>query len=1277
MDATRTGTLLPAIPARRGVGVDLAVAAGLVLVYFLTGKLGLRLAFFHASATPVWPPTGIAIAAILLLGYRFGPAIWLGAFLVNLTTQGSAATSAGIATGNMLEALLAAWLIQRYADGRRAFDRAHTTFAYVLLTALSALVSAGMGVTSLALGGFAAWNQFLAVCVTWWLGDVVSALIVAPLIIIWSSGGLPARSAAALVEAVLMFGSVVVAGLFVFGGWLAPPYSHYPWAFLCLPPLVWAAFRFGRRGAIASAFVLSALAIRGTLQGFGPFNLSQPNESLLLLQAFMGTTTLTSLVLATLVAERRRASAALREYENAERAQAAQMDAVMRAVPAVVWIAHDPQCRVVTGNAASYELLRMPEGVNASKSAPDGERPAHFVVLKDGRELAAEELPVQRAARGETVQDFEEEVRFADGTSRFLLGNATPLHDAEGRVRGSVAAFVDITVRKHAEQRLALNFAVTRILAESPAVDEALERILQTICEALRWQVGVVWVPDRDTHRMHCRTLWPSEPAVAAHLHAVIRELSLAPGVGLPGRVWEQLRPVWIEDMATDDSIPKAPFALADGLHAAFAFPILCGDRLLGVVEFFSRQALEPDQHLLDMVEGIGSQLGQFIERKQAEDALRAKEAQVRLITDTTPVMLTQCSRDLRYRFVNRAYAERFGLTPDQIVGRRIVDVLGPAAFEFIRPHVERVLQGWPVEYEAELPHEGWKGRFVRVAYVPELDERGDVQGWVASMTDITERRRAEQAVRESEARFRTMADGAPVMIWVSGPDKLCTWFNRPWLDFVGRTIEQELGNGWAENVHPDDFDRCLLTYVTASNEREEFQIEYRLRRHDGVWRWVLDHGVPRYGASEEFAGYIGSCIDITERKQAEAALRDSQARLAGLVESAMDAIIAVDSRQQVVLFNPAAEKMFGRPAEGVIGGSLDTLLPERYRAKHRAHIENFGRTGVTTRSMGALGALSGLRADGTEFPIEASISQMDIDGQKLFTVILRDVTERKRSEAELAQWQRELEFRVHVRTAELAAAHQRLRAEITERKRLEAEIAGAIEREQLRLGQELHDGLGQQLTGIGFMVAALHGEVAKVSTPLAQEIKGLQRMIQQSIEETRTLAKGFYPVELERSGLLVAMLESARAQAASRGVSFRVESNGDPTCEDLSGPGAIQLFRIAQEAVHNAVKHGAPKNILIRLAASDGQVVLTVKDDGVGLPADLSASGGMGLRIMEHRARMIGGRLTVDTAPEGGVVVTCTAPVGPFLRREGGAPAPINAGDQASLGAGRPGPAE
>jgi len=190
----------------------------------------------------------------------------------------------------------------------------------------------------------------------------------------------------------------------------------------------------------------------------------------------------------------------------------------------------------------------------------------------------------------------------------------------------------------------------------------------------------------------------------------------------------------------------------------------------------------------------------------------------------------------------------------------------------------------------------------------------------VATLEDITERKLAEQSQRESEERFRQLADSAPVLIWMSGTDKRCTYFNRPWLEFTGRTLEQELGDGWAEGVHPEDLQRCVDTYVRAFDTREPFAMEYRLRRHDGEYRCVLDNGVPLFDANRHFAGYIGSCIDITERKQLNEIVQRDQAFLRQVIDIAPNLIFAKDRQGRFTLVNKAVADIYGTTVESLIG---------------------------------------------------------------------------------------------------------------------------------------------------------------------------------------------------------------------------------------------------------------------------------------------------------------------------------------------------------------------
>lgn len=289
----------------------------LALVYFFAGKLSLQLAFLHASASPVWPPTGIALAALLLLGYRVWPAIFLGAVLVNATTAGNIATSLGIATGNTLEALCAAWLINRFANGARAFDRPQDVFKFALAVMASTLLAPSFGVTSLELGHFAQWANYGPIWLTWWLGDATGALVIAPLILLWSTATTRHWNRRDAIEVGILVFLLFLLAETVFGGWVSVSAGNYPISFVCGPIVIWTAFRFTQRETGTGLFILSAIAIWGTLRGFGPFIMQTENQSLLTLQVWTAVLTITAMALSAGMVERRRIETELQEQKAA------------------------------------------------------------------------------------------------------------------------------------------------------------------------------------------------------------------------------------------------------------------------------------------------------------------------------------------------------------------------------------------------------------------------------------------------------------------------------------------------------------------------------------------------------------------------------------------------------------------------------------------------------------------------------------------------------------------------------------------------------------------------------------------------------------------------------------------------------------------------------------------------------------------------------------------------------------------------------------------------
>jgi len=312
------------------------VLLALAAVYVAAGKFGLLFAFVNASASPVWPPSGLAIAAVLLLGRWVWPAVFVGAFVVNVTTAGSAVSSLGIAAGNTLEALLAGYLVGRFASGPATFERPRHVFVFAGLAGfVSTTVSASLGVASLVASGLASLADAPRIWWTWWLGDLTGALIVTPAIVLWFRTrplGFSDRKA----EAALVLASTLLLGMVAFGE-LGTGRSL---SFVCLPPLAWAAFRLSPREVATCVVLLSGIAVRGTLAGVGTFSRGGANESLLLLEAFLATISMTMLPVAVVVAARQRTTEERRRVQ-AERETLLQRERELRSQAEVASRAKD------------------------------------------------------------------------------------------------------------------------------------------------------------------------------------------------------------------------------------------------------------------------------------------------------------------------------------------------------------------------------------------------------------------------------------------------------------------------------------------------------------------------------------------------------------------------------------------------------------------------------------------------------------------------------------------------------------------------------------------------------------------------------------------------------------------------------------------------------------------------------------------------------------------------------------------------------------------------
>lgn len=458
----------------------------LVALYVGTAKLGLSLHAVGGFATAVWPPTGLALVALVLGGYRLWPGIALGAYLVNVWAGAPLLVAAGMALGNTFEALLGAAFLRHVVRIRPALDRLRDVAGLVGAALLSTLVSATVGATSGWLGGVIATDVYDKAWRTWWLGDMNGDLVVAALLLTWSTRPKTILSSRLLLEGAGLLLTVVTLGLLVFTRSMATDIIDF--SYLIFPVLIWAALRFGPPGASAATALVSSLAIWGTAHGGGPFVSGTFHENVLALQTFMSIVAGTVLVLAAVVAERKRAELRL--------------------------VAHD---------------------------------------------------------------------------------------------------------------------ATTHVLAEVSTPKEVIPRAFQTICESLDWDMGALWHVDREAQVLRYGESWHRPSLGLLGFADASRLYTFAPGIGLPGRVWASEEPAWIVDVTQDANFPRAPMAAKAGLRSAFAVPLCLGSDILGVMEFFNRERRPPDDELLQMVATLGSQLGQFLERKHAEEALREGEERLRI----------------------------------------------------------------------------------------------------------------------------------------------------------------------------------------------------------------------------------------------------------------------------------------------------------------------------------------------------------------------------------------------------------------------------------------------------------------------------------------------------------------------------------------------------------------------------------------------------------------------------------------------------------------------
>ncbi|WP_158219641.1 PAS domain S-box protein [Ideonella sp. A 288] len=615
-----------------------------------------------------------------------------------------------------------------------------------------------------------------------------------------------------------------------------------------------------------------------------------------------------------------------------------------------------------------------------------------------------------------------------------------------------------------------------------------------------------------------------------------------------------------------------------------------------------------------------------------------------RLLLDRVPSMLSYWGTDLRCRFGNRAYADWFGIAPETLVGASLRDVLGPELYALNEPQFRAAFRGQGQTFERGVRDAHGQPRQALITYIPDVVD-GQVVGVLVQVTDVSPLKVAQDAVKRNEEYLRELFMQSSEGILVADADGRFCDVNEACCTMLGCTAGDILGKTFEDLVWPTEVARIPLARARLQTGVRHVE-EWLFRHPDGT-------AVPVEVRSRFLTDgrRVGFMRDITRHKQALAAghqlaqelgrqvqhrtdelaltaqeLKLSEARLRGIFESAIDAIVTLDERQIIVEANPAAATMFGCPLNELIGAPVERFIPTRFRPGHRDKVEAFGNRPDVGHQMGAQRHVSAVRADGVEFSVEAAISHVQVGGHHLYTVIHRDITERQRSEAERH------------------AAHAALQ-------RLIAAQDAVQENERRRIALELHDDLQQKLAAIQLNLGAVGGRLPPERGPVADMLAEAMDLASAAIESTRRIVNDLRPQILEDLGLVAALNALVRQFSQRSGIACRLVAPTDDADAALAAPAiATGLFRITQEALNNVLKHSRASAVEVRIAKlPDGRCTLTIHDNGHGMaPGDRHKAQSFGLLGMQERVRAIGGHLHIDTHAGRGTTVAVTVPAPP-----------------------------
>ena len=590
--------------------------------------------------------------------------------------------------------------------------------------------------------------------------------------------------------------------------------------------------------------------------------------------------------------------------------------------------------------------------------------------------------------------------------------------------------------------------------------------------------------------------------------------------------------------------------------------------------------------------------------RKEAEVQLEQEKNLTQLYLNVAGVIMVALDRQGHVTMINQTGCEMLGYSKAEVVGKNwfahflperdrepvrkafLVLMTGDVAAE---KYVENLVLTKSGEERLIL----WHNAVVQ-------DEQGKVVNTLSSGTDITERKQAK-ATNQRLAAIVESSEDAIIGQTLNG---IITHWNRGAVQMYGYVEEEVVGKPITIIVPEDRRGEVANFLATIERGERVAHFETVRIRKDGS-RLDVSLGIsPVYDLENRLMGISAIARDVTQRKKAEAALMESQARVHAIFETSVDAVITIDEHGIIESANPATERLFGYTTGEMIGQNVKMLMPAPYHDEHDQYLRNYLETGQK-KIIGLGREVVARRKDGSTFPVDLAVSEVRFGNQRIFTGFIRDISERQH---------------------------------------LQREVLRISEDERQRIGQDIHDGLASLFSGMALMGRGLVNRQMQ-GRPLDLEmLEELTRLARMGAEQARALARGLSPMKLDKEGLPAALKELVYGAEILSDMACTIEM--DEALPPLKNNVATQLYRIAQEAVNNAIKHADARHLVLKVHKKEEHLVLTVSDDGAGIPADREEAEGLGLHIMPYRARMLGASLTIDSRPGTGTSVICLMPL-------------------------------